>query len=181
MVGSNIRRTTSKYDTREAEKPIVRCVQPGYGNPMQMTELSEVSDEGSAHFIGTFRGQLRAEACGRRGNGTVHAALRYVVLLLWSNPRALNDAAEKDEAKKKKEVRVGNPEASIAYQCPREFIVRSWNEEGPPAKVRRERKPAHGPNETLERKINENEDENEEGGINELHRIVESKGHEAFR
>ncbi|KAF7386590.1 hypothetical protein HZH66_011042 [Vespula vulgaris] len=84
-VGSNIRRTTSKYDTREAEKPIVRCVQPGYGNPMQMTELSEVSDEGSAHFIGTFRGQLRAEARGRKGNGTVHAALRYVVLLLWLN------------------------------------------------------------------------------------------------
>lgn len=85
MVGSNIRRTTSKYDTREAEKPIVRCVQPGYGNPMQMTELSEVSDEGSAHFIGTFRGQLRAEACGRKENGTVHGALRYVVLLLWLN------------------------------------------------------------------------------------------------
>ncbi|KAI4484249.1 hypothetical protein M0804_007705 [Polistes exclamans] len=32
-----------------------------------MTELSEVSDEGSAHFIGTFGGQLRALASGWYG------------------------------------------------------------------------------------------------------------------
>nr|KAF7410617.1 hypothetical protein H0235_013224 [Vespula pensylvanica] len=79
---------------------------PGYGNPMQMTELSEVSDEGSAHFIGTFRGQLRAEACGRKGNGTVHAALRYVVLLLWLN--GAGNAGHKVVLLRKRERRTEN-------------------------------------------------------------------------